>query len=34
VTHFAGVDLIDLALIYEQNFKNVTRGHLEGSNHC
>jgi hypothetical protein len=34
VTHFTGVDLIDLALIHEQNFENVTRGHLECSGHC
>jgi hypothetical protein len=34
VTHFTGVDLIDLALIHEQNFENVTRCHLVGSNHC
>jgi hypothetical protein len=34
VTHFPGVDFVNLALIYELNFKNVTRGHLEGSKHC
>jgi hypothetical protein len=34
VTHFPGVYLVYLALIYELNFENVTRGHLEGSNHC
>jgi hypothetical protein len=34
VTDFPGVDLVNLALVYKQDFKNVTRGHLECSNHC
>jgi hypothetical protein len=34
VAYLSGVDLIDLALIHEQNFKNVTRCHSVGSNHC
>src|ERR1035438_4559819 len=31
MAYFAGVDLVHLSLIYEENFKNVTRGHLVGS---
>src|SRR6266404_2400582 len=34
VAYFPCVDLVNLALIYELTFENVTRGHLEGSRHC
>jgi len=34
VTDLAGIDLVDLALIHEQNLENVTRCHLGGSQHC